>query len=144
MYAIRSYYVEKAGCTLAMLKKGPFRLPEPMAPYLDKTFPTQSGKFECMTRFEPADLPTVDPSYPYALLTVAGFDHICSERTLMEHDQLPEILLHPAEAEKQGLRDGETVLLKSRIGQIKVRLHIDVITSYSIHYTKLYEWADVC
>jgi len=117
--------IEKSGCTMEMLRKGPFRLPEPMAPYLDKTFPTQSGRFEFMTRFEPADLPTFDPSYPYTLLTVAGFDHICSERTLADHGPLPEILLHPAEAEKLGIRDGETVMVKSRIGYIKALLRTD-------------------
>ena len=110
---------------MEMLKKGPFRMPEPMTPYLDKHFPTQSGKFEFMSQFEPDDLPAFNPSYPYALLTVAGFDHICSERTLAEHEQYPEILLNPVEAEKLGLQDGGTAMVKSRIGEIKVRLRFD-------------------
>ncbi len=117
--------IAKAGCAMEALKKGPFRLPEPMAPYLDRTFPTPSGKFEFMTQFEPADLPRFDPAYPYSLLTVAAFDHICSERTLAEHSALPEILLHPWEAESLGVADGETVMIKSRIGEIKARLCTD-------------------
>jgi anaerobic selenocysteine-containing dehydrogenase len=117
--------IREWGCSMEALRKGPFRLPEPMAPYLDKTFPTQSGKFEFMTRFDPADLASEDPAYPYALLTVAGYNHICSERTMAEHSPLPEVLVHPAEAEDRGLRDGETVILKSRVGSLKALLRTD-------------------
>ena len=42
-----------------------------MAPYLDKVFPTPSGKFEFMTKFDGDVLKNDDENYPYTLLSVA-------------------------------------------------------------------------
>ena len=113
-------------CSMDDLRKGAFRVPEPMAPYLDKKFPTESGKFEFMTEFNPARLKHKDPSYPYTLLTVASHRYLCSELTLAEHTPLPEITVHPAEAEKAGLKDGSHVLIKSRAGSVKCVLRTDM------------------
>ena len=113
------------GCSMDELRKGPFRIPEPMAPYLDKHFPTPSGKFEFMTAFDPAGLKPQDPVYPYTLLSVAPYNHICSERTMAEHAPLLEVRLHPAEAEKMNLQDGNPVMVKSPTGSLKALLHTD-------------------
>ncbi|MGD9162712.1 MAG: molybdopterin-dependent oxidoreductase [Desulfobacteraceae bacterium] len=118
--------VMEQGCSMNELKKGPFRMPEPMAPYPDRKFPTKSGKFEFMTEFDLAKLNIEDPAYPYSLLTVAAHNHICSELTLAEHTPLPEITVHPAEAEKAGLKDGSHALIKSRTGSVKCVLHTDI------------------
>jgi len=118
--------IQEWGCSMEALRRGPFRVPEPMAPYLDKRFSTRSGRFEFITRFDPGDLqPEEKDAYPYALLTVAGHDHICSERTLEEHAPLPEIAIHPAEAEKRGVKNGRTVILKSPVGSLAARLRTD-------------------
>ena len=108
------------------LLKGSFRMPEPMAPYLDKKFPTGSEKFEFMTEFEPSRLIPDDASYPYNLLTVAAHDYICSELTMAEHRALPEVRIHPGEAEKAGVTDGGSALLKSKNGSIKVMVKTDI------------------
>ncbi len=117
--------VRESGCSMDELRKGAYRLPEPMAPYLDKKFPTKSGKFEFMTEFDPAGLNTEGTSYPYNLLTVAAHGYICSERTLTEHTPLPEILVHPAETENLGLADESLVLIESRTGVVKCLLRTD-------------------
>jgi anaerobic selenocysteine-containing dehydrogenase len=113
------------GCSLQQLRKGPFRLNAPMAPYTDKRFPTPSGKFEFMADFDPADLKAVDPDYPYTLLTIAPHRFICSERTLADHDPLPTVRLNPRAADRQGLAAGMAVFVKSPVGRIRARLAID-------------------
>jgi len=117
--------IQEAGCSLARLKEGAFRLPEPMAPYLDKNFPTPSGKFEFMNDFAPEKLQSGNAKFPYSLLTIAGFDHICSERSLGEHAQLAEVLVQTTEARRLGLHDGERVRLISEVGSIEVILRTD-------------------
>jgi anaerobic selenocysteine-containing dehydrogenase len=104
------------------LRKGPFRLDAPMIPYSDRKFPTPSGKFEFMTSFEPADLKLPDDEYPYALLTVAPHKHLCSERTLAEHEPLPVVLLHPEEAALHNMKDGAPVYVESPVGRVKALL----------------------
>jgi len=117
--------IRNSGCSLKELRKGPFRMPEPMAPYLDRKFPTSSGKFQFMTDFRPKELPENGSQYPYTLLTVAAHGFICSERTMAEHQPLPEVTLHPQEAAQRGVRDGETVMVTSPVGAIKALLHTD-------------------
>lgn len=110
------------GCTLERLRAGAYRLDAPMAPYADKTFPTPSGKFRFMTEFDPAGLGTVEPDYPYRLLTIAPHGYICSERTMAEHDALTEVVLATTEAARLGLSDGAVVRVESRVGAVKAVL----------------------
>ncbi len=117
--------IRAQGCSMADLKKGPFRMDAPMVPYADKVFPTPSGKFQFMTEFDQARLPQADPAYPYSLLTVAPHGYICSERTLAEHGPLPEARLHPDEAASLGLVHGEPAMLESPVGSVKVMLRAD-------------------
>ncbi len=117
--------IREWGCTMEELRRAPFRIPEPMAPYLDKKFPTASGKFEFMTEFDPENIADPDPEYPYTLLTVAGHNHICSERTLADHTPLPEVVLHPDEAAGLGLAEGAPVMVMSRTGSLKAMLRTD-------------------
>ncbi len=117
--------IREWGCPLDQLRNGPFRIPAPMAPYLDKTFPTPSGKFEFMTEFDSARLPPKDSQYPYTLLTVAAHHYICSELSLEEHPSLPEVILHPAEAETMRLETGDPVMVESPVGKIRALLRTD-------------------
>lgn len=128
------------GGDLDELRHTPFRVPEPMAPYLDKVFPTPSGKFEFMTKFDGDLLKKDDETYPYTLLSVAPFDYICSERTLADHAPLPEVRLHPAEAEKLGLADGRPVIVKSPIGRVKALLRTDASTRRDCLVTERGGW----
>lgn len=117
--------IRSQGFSMGELNHGPFRIPEPMAPYLDKTFPTLSGKYEFMTDFDSDAFPPPNPDYPYTLLTVASHHHICSERTLSDHTPLPEVILHPEEARKLGIMDNQPVMVTSPVGRIKALLHTD-------------------
>jgi anaerobic selenocysteine-containing dehydrogenase len=117
--------IREQGCTIDALRKGPFRLKAPMAPYLDGAFPTPSGKFEFMTGFDPDDLtPSVD-RFPYTLLTTAPHKFLCSERSLADHPPLPVVRIHPDEAKARQLADGQVVWLKSPVDQVKVQLQTD-------------------
>ena len=64
------------------------------------------------------------------------------------------LLINPSDAEQHGIVDGDLVCVESPRGKVDVRarltsdvnpgvlsttFHFPVITSYSIHYTKLYE-----
>lgn len=118
--------VREKGCSMEELRKGPFRMPEPMAPYQDKKFPTESGRFRFMTEFDPSKLVPGDSSYPYTLLTVASHNHICSELTLSEHTQFPEITIHPEEAAGMGMGEGDRVVVKSPAGSIKAVIRTDI------------------
>ncbi len=117
--------VRDAGCSMEELFKGPFRMSEPMSPYTDKKFPTESGKFEFMTEFDESCLTSGDAEYPYFLLTVASHDHICSELTMADHTILPEVSIHPGEALKAGVNDGLPAMLESPAGSVKVMVRLD-------------------
>jgi GMP synthase-like glutamine amidotransferase len=113
------------GTDLESMRKGPFRLEAPMVPYVDGVFPTESGRFRFMTEFDPAVLQDEDPEYPYKLLTIAPHGYICSERTLAEHDALPEVVLNTAEARKRGVADGGHVVVRSPHGRLMALLKVD-------------------
>jgi len=132
--------IKSWGGDLDELRHTPFRIPEPMVPYLDKVFVTPSGKFEFMTHFDGDLLKNDDENYPYTLLSVAPFDYICSERTLADHPPLPTVRLHPAEAEKLGLTDGQPVMVKSPIGSVKALLCTDASTRRDCLITERGGW----
>lgn len=113
------------GTDLESVRKGPVRLDAPMVPYVDGVFPTESGKFQFMTEFDPAVLQDEDPEYPYKLLTIAPHGHICSERTLAEHDALPTVALNTAEVRKRGVADGGHVFVRSPYGKLLALLKED-------------------
>lgn len=117
--------IRDQGCDLETLKKGPFRLSAPMVPYENRKFPTPSGKFQFMTDFDESRLIGHDPGYPYTLLTVAPHGFICSERTLAEHTPFPVVGLHPDEASRQGLTEGDSVMVESPQGRVRATLHLD-------------------
>ncbi len=117
--------IREWGGSMEGLCQTPFRVPEPMAPYMDKKFPTESGKFQFLTTFDPTDLAPADSVYPFKFLTVAAHGHICSERTLSEHSKFPEILIHPKEASAMRLGDGEKALVESRYGAVTAIVKTD-------------------
>ncbi len=115
----------RQGATPKTLREGPFRLNAPMVPYADRVFPTSSGKFRLLPDLDPSLLESDDSDYPYTLLTAAPHDYLCSERTLSDHPDLPLVRLHPGEAARCGVKDGETVTVRSRVGEITARLRTD-------------------
>ncbi|WP_419787630.1 molybdopterin-dependent oxidoreductase [Pseudodesulfovibrio sp.] len=116
--------IREQGCGLETLRKGAFRLDAPMVPYADGVYQTESGKFQFMTEFTPAEAKR-DKCYPYKFLTIAPHGYICSERTSTEHCALSEIWLNADEADRRGLRDGSVVWLVSPVGRVRARLKTD-------------------
>ncbi|MEJ2041285.1 MAG: molybdopterin-dependent oxidoreductase, partial [Desulfosarcinaceae bacterium] len=117
--------IRRQGCSMEQLRKGPFRLDAPMAPYTDGMFPTASGKFEFLASFDPSDLKEAGPDYPYRLLTIAPHRYICSERTMEDHEPFPVVRMHPGEAETRGMENGALVVVKSPQGQLEAILRTD-------------------
>lgn len=117
--------ITDSGGSLEQLRHTPFRMPEPMAPYLDKQFQTPSGKFEFMTEFDSQVLENLDENYPYTLLSVAATGTICSERTLADHSPLPEVILHPDQAMGHKIQSGDEIVVSSPAGEIRAILKTD-------------------
>lgn len=112
------------GADLAALRRGAVRQDRPLVPYADRRFPTTNGRFRFLTEFIPPS-PVTDERFPYTLLTTAPHGHICSERTLAGHEPLPVVRLARAEAERIGATDGDMVLVRSGVGQVRARLATD-------------------
>ncbi|GAB7079339.1 molybdopterin-dependent oxidoreductase [Megalodesulfovibrio paquesii] len=115
------------GCSLEQLRQGAFRLNAPMVPFADGVFPTPSGRFRLIEEMDPALLPPqapVDPDYPLRLLTIAPHRHICSERTMADHEPLPEVQCSAEVAAARGLGNGQPVLVTSPFGAARARLRI--------------------
>lgn len=116
----------RQGVTLEELWAGPVRLAgAPMVPYSDRKFATPSGKFEFMTEFNPPSYLEGKESYPYQLMSVSSYDWLCSEMTPADQEELTVIRIHPKEAAKLNLADGETVRVISNVGATKARLKLD-------------------
>lgn len=114
------------GITLEKLWEGPVRLPNaPIVPYSDGKFATPTGKFQFMTEFDGQVYPKGQEVYPYQLMSVSPSDWLCSEMTPAEQTELTEILIHPEEAGKLNLLDGEIVKVLSSVGETKARLKLD-------------------
>ncbi|HEY8909993.1 MAG TPA: molybdopterin-dependent oxidoreductase [Desulfosporosinus sp.] len=114
------------GVTMEELWSGPVRLPcAPMVPYSDRKFATLSGKFQFMTEFDPLPSPEGEEGYPYQLMSVSPYGWLCSEMTPSDQEELTVILIHPEEAVRQSLADGDVVRVISSVGETKARLKLD-------------------
>ncbi len=118
--------VTSRGIALETIRGGPVRLPDaPYVPYADRRFPTPSGKYRFMSEFAPPPAWQADPEYPYQLMSVSPHDWLCSETTPAEQGELTVVRLHPAEAAKIGVGDGEEITVVSRVGRTRARLRLD-------------------
>jgi len=129
------------GTSLEAVREGAFRMDAPMVPYADKTFPTESGKFQFMTEFDPMEQIVSDRRYPYKLLTIAPHSFICSERTMAEHSALPSVTMHAQEAERNGVQDGMVVSVSSSVGEVRARLKVDASMRRDVVIAERGGWA---
>lgn len=130
----------REGADLDTLRKGAFRVDKPMVPYTDGVFPTESGRFQFLTEFDPNLLEDANADYPYKLLTIAPHSHICSERTMADHDPLPTVVFNAAEATKKGIRDGQHVIVRSEYGQLMALLRVDETMRNDVLVTERGGW----
>lgn len=112
------------GVSLAELLSGPVRIPDaPMVPYAERAFATPSGKFRLLDEIaSPAEDISMS-GYPYQLLSVSPGQWLCSEQTPGEQ-HLVDVFLHPDEAVRCGVGDGDLVEVESRVGRIEGRLRV--------------------
>jgi len=98
--------------------------------YAGRRFPTPDGRARlCATpHAEPADVP--DAGHPLVLTTgrVAHQWHTMTRtgksRDLLEAEPEPFIELHPADAQRSGVQDGERVLVRSRHGRATLKARV--------------------
>lgn len=103
----------------------PMRLPSPHVPYEGGVFPTPSGRFRFMTGFSPGEPPCDEQRYPYSLLTVSPKEWLCSELPPPRLSGLPPLTLHPGEAARNGLAEGDSARAISPVGELAVRIACD-------------------
>jgi len=102
--------------------------------YLDGVFPTPDGRANFLPRDhrEPRELP--DHEFPFVLTTGRLYAHwhtltrTAKAEKLVRREPGPFIELHPADAERLGLEEGDKVQVSSRRGtvQLPVRLRDSV------------------
>ena len=100
-------------------------------PYLYEevfTTPNGMGHIEGVRHQPPKEVP--DEEYPLILTTARLIEHYntgtMSRRSPTLNRQHPEnfVDVHPADAERYGIADGDTVILRSRRGEIEVRAQV--------------------
>lgn len=117
------------------LKDGPRKLLQTEAPWAGKTFLTPSGKFEFYsTKAKKNNLPAIAKfrwpqasSYPLRLLSPQNLLSIHSQSEWLswfEHDNLGIVKMHPADAAKRGLLDGNQVKIFNACGSIVRKVQI--------------------
>ena len=138
-------------------------VPRPYLPYAEGGFPTPSGKCELRSERLAAmgidPLPTFTPPYElpetapelakkYPLVLISSPRHQFLNTTFVNVDSLrrgsePECLLHPRDAERRGLAEGERVVVHNDRGHFAARLRVadsireGVAWAPSIWWTKL-------
>jgi len=156
-----------AGVTLdALLEHGWARLdvPRPYLPFAEGDFPTPSGKCEFYSermramgldplpaytppREDPDAAPALAARYPLVLISSPAHQFLNSTfvnvTSLRRQAREPECLLHPHDAERRGLRDGEMVVVHNDRGaftataRISAGIREGVAWAPSIWWTKL-------
>ncbi len=138
----------------ALRAKGPQIWPSPVLGrsserrYADGVFPTPSGKARFFARphVDPEDRPTRE--YPLLLTTgrVSGQWHTRTKTGLVSNlnrlDAAPYLQMHPADAERHRLHDGEVVEILSPRGRAWSRLRIDADISPGLVFMPMH-WNDL-
>ena len=122
------------GITYERLSRGGLQWPCPSAdhpgtPYLHKgTFARGLGKFHAVEFLPPRELPDAD--YPLVLSTGRILEHFHTGSMSRRADVLDKLVplgaleIHPDDAEKLGVADGETVQVSSRRGRIEIAARV--------------------
>jgi ferredoxin-nitrate reductase len=116
--------------------------------YLDRRFATPDGRAVFLPRDhrEPREVP--DHEFPYVLTTGRLYSHWHTlTRTakcdrLVKRDPAPFVEMHPEDADRLEVTDGETVLLSSRRGTIQLPVHVnDGVTAGMVFLP--FHWGDL-
>jgi anaerobic selenocysteine-containing dehydrogenase len=125
---------EAFGVTLETLVQAPFKLPESDVPWAGGKFATPSGRYEFFSRRAAEEgLPPLPqyqpprpapPGYPLRLLTPHHAHSMHSQHFAFRRDR-PQVALHPEQAARRGLQNGQAVRVASPQGSIEAVLATD-------------------
>jgi len=122
------------GITYDRLERGPLQWPctdpeHPGTPFLHEgRFARGRGKFHAVEFAPPAELP--DEEYPFVLSTGRILQHFHTGTMSRRSAVLDELVsvgvieMHPSDAERLGVADGETVRVSSRRGHIEIAARV--------------------
>jgi molybdopterin-containing oxidoreductase family molybdopterin binding subunit len=135
---LSSGHASMEGVTLEKLKKRPINLPDYEVP----VFRTPSGRLEfyseAMKPFgeelpvykEPVESARQPLASKYPLSFITGHTRylkctmLANSRLIRDLDPQPMLEMHPGDAEKRGIRDGDTVLVFNDRGKVKLKTRI--------------------
>ncbi|MDR0548733.1 MAG: molybdopterin-dependent oxidoreductase [Deltaproteobacteria bacterium] len=114
----------KMGVSLETIRAGGAYQPDiPKVPFLDKKFPTKSGKFNLLTEYEePA---VFDSEYRFALMSVTPKGWLCSEQTPTDHVDRLTVSVNADVGLSLGFSQDELVFVKSPFGQLKAYVNLN-------------------
>ena len=98
--------------------------------FSDKKFATPSGRAKLLTSGPASDKEPTSPDFPLILTTGRIRDqwHTMTRtgkvRRLNKHIPGPYLEIHPADAEERGIREGATVIIRGRRGQVSVHAKV--------------------
>jgi anaerobic selenocysteine-containing dehydrogenase len=164
-HALASSSPKLAGVTLeALLEHGWMRLnlPTPYLPYAEGAFPTPSGKCELYsarlaemgldplpTYIPPYESPERDPElvqrYPLTLISSPAHTFLNSTfvniTSLRRQAREPEVLLHPADAERRGIAAGARVTVRNDRGAFLATARVEPSIREGVAWAPSVWWA---
>jgi anaerobic selenocysteine-containing dehydrogenase len=115
--------LEDKGVSVDQVMEGPVRCPTgPQVPFSDMKFPTKSGKYEFITEIN-LDSRVVD-GYPLTFVTNFSKTWLLSQMTSAEHPK-PFVRIGADTAAHYGVSDKEEIVVRSRVGHLRVAAHVD-------------------
>lgn len=142
------HVLEPTGVTLEELEKGPVDvLPTPWIPFEDKTFKTPSGRIEFFSTYlqdkgfepildyqEPVEAPWVDKElakkYPLQLVNRRNHNQVNSSyhhhKFLMEIWPGQVVQIHPDDATRRGIKDGDDVTVINGRGEVAAKAIVTI------------------
>lgn len=163
--ALASSSPKLEGVTLdELLEKGWMRLalPTPYLPYAEGVFPTPSGKCELYsarmaemgldplpTYTPPYESPERDPAlvkrYPLTLISSPAHTYLNSTfvniASLRRQAREPEVLLHPADAERRGIAAGMRVTVRNDRGAFLATARVEAAIREGVAWAPSIWWA---
>jgi anaerobic selenocysteine-containing dehydrogenase len=116
--------MEENGVTIDSLMERPIRCPvAPMVPFADMKFPTASGRYEFVAEVELEQ--RQDPRFPLTLVTNFSKKWLLSQMTEAEHPKLASVRIGAEWADRNGIKNGQKMRLRSPVGALVVEVQVD-------------------
>jgi ferredoxin-nitrate reductase len=116
--------------------------------YLDRVFPTSDGRAKFLQRAHVPPRESSDHEFPFVLTTgrIYGHWHTLTRTgkcaKLVKRDPGPYVEIHPADAERLAIEDGEVVQLSSRRGTIQMPARISTAVTPGLVFLP-FHWGDL-